>query len=74
MLLTKLRHRSKEKGFKNLLLYDERKLKPLRAEKKTLLTCAQIFEKVAIMGVKKDKRWRILCELGSRKNLPGNLL
>lgn len=38
--------------------------------KQPLLTSTQNFEKAGIEGVKKDKRWRILCELGSVKKSP----
>ena len=38
--------------------------------KQQFLTCAQIFEKAGIEGVMKDKRCRILCELGFVKTFP----
>ena len=49
-----MRTQSKGKGFKNLLLRDECKLKQVIA-KQHLLTTAQIFKKTRIDGVKKDK-------------------
>ena len=64
--ITKLKTWSKEKGFKNLLPWEESKLKQVQV-KEPLLTGTQIFEKSGIKGVKKDKRSRILWELRSVK-------
>ena len=72
--ITKLRTWSKGKGFKNLFPQDESKLKRAIA-KQPLLTRTQIFEKAEIEGVKKEKRCKILWELGSvKKNLVNLLL
>ena len=42
--------------------------------KQPLLTSAQIFEKARIERVKQNKRFRILCEMGSLKKIPRQLL
>ena len=64
--ITKLKTWTKEKGFKNLLPQDECKQKQVIV-KQPFLTCAQIFEKIGIEGLKKDKKYRIPWELGSVK-------
>ena len=46
------------------------KLKRVMA-KQPLLISAQVFEKSGIVGVKKEKRWRIFSELGYVKKSPG---
>ena len=53
--ITKLKIRSKRKGFNNFLPRNEHKLKRVMA-KEPLLTSAQIFEKARIEGIKKDKK------------------
>ena len=65
--MTKLRSQSKRKGFKNLLPEDE--LKQFIV-KQPSLTRAQSFGKAGIERVKKDKRCKILYELGSLKKSP----
>ena len=64
--ITNLRTLSKEKGIKNFFPWDECKLKQVIVTQ-PLLTIGQIFEKAGIEGIKKNKRCRILCELGSVK-------
>ena len=59
--IIKFRIRIKGKGFKNLLPRDKRKLKRVLT-KCLLLTSAQIFKDPGIVGVKKNKKCRILSE------------
>ena len=51
-----------------MFLQSEHKIKRVRA-KQSLLTNAQILKKDGIDRVKEDKRCKILCKLGSVKNL-----
>ena len=72
--INKLRTWSKKKRFKSLLSWKEHKLKWVIA-KLPHLTNTQNFQKADIERVKKDKRGRILWELGSiKKSLLCNLL
>ena len=61
---TKLRTQSKEKGFKNVLFRDKRKLKHVKVNQ-PLLISAHIFEKAGTKRVKRIKWWSMLCELES---------
>ncbi len=67
-----MRIHSKGQSFKSLLPWDEHKLNWVTV-KQLLLISAQIFEKAGIEGVKKDKRCKLLCELGSVKKSPGQV-
>ena len=67
--IIKLRTQSKGKGFKNLLLRDEWKLKWVIAKQPFLIN-AQIFEKAKIKGVEKNKKSRIFCDLELEKKFP----
>ena len=60
----KFRTQSKGKGFKNLLSQDKCKLK-WSVVKQLFLTNIQIFEKAGNERVKKEKRCKILYEMGS---------
>ena len=60
-------HRTIKKAVENFNR-DEHKLK-LVFVKQQLLTSTQIFEKAEIESVKKDKRYIILSEMGSVKNI-----
>lgn len=64
--VTKERTRSKGKGFKNIGAKDMRKLKMI-LHKNPLLSSQEIFQMAGLNGVKRDKRCRILRELGEIK-------
>ena len=63
-----LKNQSPGEDFKNLFPQDECKLNQVIV-KQPVFTRAQIFQKIGIEEVKKDKRCRVLCELGSVKKI-----
>uniref|UniRef100_A0A0L8FGQ9 Uncharacterized protein n=1 Tax=Octopus bimaculoides TaxID=37653 RepID=A0A0L8FGQ9_OCTBM len=67
--ITKNRKSKFGKGFKNLSTGDKRHLKSVVA-KNPLLSCDKIFNMTGIVGVKRDKRCRVLHDIGAMKKSP----